>query len=282
MSKPTGKCVRTLLAVLTICTLAAGCAAAEQGGTSAQSDAPGVSAAQSASASGVSAAQSAASGAETPVIVSGDSADAVDFAVFQNAMPAEDYETLTAFLPVLEGRASFRWTAGPERGGSGAGWETRDATLAEFHDERWRENGPAPDTLPLNCLTVQDVDGDGGKELCLLFEELGWYYLILRQEGDAFYGTDLGVRWFENLQTNGVYVGSGGAGDSTYARMSFWNGAFEEQELGRRVEGATGCTCTLAGAQVTEEEFDAWLGENLPGEASWFAPDGTASRGIAA
>ena len=65
-------------------------------------------------------------------------------------------------------------------------------------------------------------------------------YLILHREGEVFYGVDLPVRWFEDLQQNGVCIGSGGAFYHEYYRMSFRNGAFEVWELGRRIEQTDG------------------------------------------
>ena len=112
--------------------------------------------------------------------------------------------------------------------------------------------------------------------VALLFEELGWYYLVFHQEGETFYAVEFPIRWFEDLRQNGVYLGSGGAGDSTYYQMTFRGGRFEQAELAHRVEWANGCTCTLAGETVTEADFDAWLAETMVDGVTWYGPDGTA------
>ncbi|WP_298030147.1 hypothetical protein [uncultured Dysosmobacter sp.] len=192
------------------------------------------------------------------------------------AMPEADQAAFTLFLPVLRGEAAFQWVAGPYDGNEST-WEPIDATLADFHDQLW--DGFAiedpPETLTLDRLAVQDVDGDGELELVLLFQDGAYQYLILRREGETVYGTSMGVRWFEELQTSGVYIGSGGAGDHTYHRMTFEDGRFADRELARKVEGASGAVYTLDGQETTKEAFDGWYAENMPGGVIWYAPDGT-------
>ena len=193
-------------------------------------------------------------------------------------MPEADYEAFTAYLPVLRGEQTFRWVAGPYDGYPDYNWEPFDADMTAVRDQLWRgfEKEP-PETLALDRLAVQDIDGDGTAELVLLFQDGAYNYLVLhREEDDDVYGTSFYVRWFEGLQKNGVYWGAGGAGDSTYYRMAFRNGLFEQEELGRRVEWANGCTCTLGGETVTEADFDAWYTENMVGDVTWYAPDGSA------
>lgn len=148
--------------------------------------------------------------------------------------------------------------------------------MAKVHEKLWDGfGGEIPETLTLDRLAVQDIDGDGGAELILLFQDGAYNYLVLHREGDAVYGTSLYVRWFEGLQKNGVYIGAGGAGYSTYYQMAFQNGRFEQRELGVKIDGASVCYRELDGQEVTEEVFDAWLAENMVGGVTWYAPDGT-------
>lgn len=201
----------------------------------------------------------------------------LDVSALRDTMPEEDYAAFAAYLPVLRGEETFHWAAGPYRGYPDYGWETREVTMVAFHDTLWEGNEDRPDrtdTLELDRLAVQDIDGDGAAELILLVRDLDYNYLVLHREKDAVYGTDFSVRWFEGLQKNGVYIGSGGAGDSTYYRMTFRNGRFEQEELAHRVEWADGCTCTLGGETVPEAVFEAWYAENMAGEVTWYAPGG--------
>ena len=202
---------------------------------------------------------------------------ALDVAALKSTMSEEDYAALGAYLPVLEGGRTFRWVAGPYNGYPDYDWEPFDADLAEVRDRLWDgfEIDRLPETLTLDRLAVQDVDGDGVMELALLFRDGAYQYLVLHMEDEDCYGTFLGVRWFEGLQTNGVYWGSGGAGSSTYYRMAFRDGIFLQQELGSREEWGTGSEYKLDGEIVTKETFDAWQAEHLPGEVTWYAPDGS-------
>ena len=200
----------------------------------------------------------------------------LDAGALEDTMPEADYAAFAACLPVLRGEQTFRWVAGPYDGYPDYNWEPFDADMTAMRDLLWRgfEKEP-PETLTLDRLAVQDIDGDGTAELVLLFQDGAYNYLILHREENTVYGTSLSVRWFEGLQKNGVYWGAGGAGDSTYYRMCFRNGRFEQEELAHKVEWANGCTCTLGGETVTEAAFDAWYAETMVGDVTWYAPDGS-------
>ncbi len=200
---------------------------------------------------------------------------ALDLPGLKAAMTSEEYEVLESFLPVLEGNGTFRWTAGPYRGDPGAfpdgGWEDRDVTLGEFSGALWADNGPGTGeegVLDLDRLAIADVVQSGSRDLVLLVRDAGYNYLVLHREGDAVYGTDLSVRWFMDLQENGMYVGSGGADDHTYCHMSFEDGRFAGQELARAAGGAY----EIGGRSVAEEEFAAWEFETMVGGVTWYAP----------
>lgn len=202
----------------------------------------------------------------------------LDVSGLKAAMPEADYRAFEDYLPVLRGEETFCWVAGPYDGHPDYNWESFDADMTAVRDKFWDGYGnEVPETLTLDCLAVQDIDGDGGAELILLFQDGAYNYLILHREEAAVYGTSLYIRWFESLQKNGVYIGAGGAGYSTYYRMAFPNGRFEDQELGVKIDGASVCYRELDGQEVTEAVFDAWLAENMVGDAAWYQPDGTPS-----
>lgn len=199
----------------------------------------------------------------------------LDVSALKATMPEADYEAFTDYLPVLRGEQTFRWVAGPYDGYPDYDWEPFDADMTAVRDQLWRgfEKEP-PETLALDRLAVQDIDGDGTAELVLLFQDGAYNYLVLHREEDAVYGTRLYVRWFEGLQKNGVYIGAAGADDSTYLRMAFRNGRFEQQELAHRLEWGTGYNYTLGGEEVTKAAFDAWYAETMVGDVTWYAPGG--------
>ena len=199
----------------------------------------------------------------------------LDVSALKATMPEADYEAFTDYLPVLRGEQTFRWVAGPYDGYPDYDWEPFDADMTAVRDQLWRgfEKEP-PETLALDRLAVQDIDGDGTAELVLPFQDGAYNYLVLHREEDAVYGTRLYVRWFEGLQKNGVYIGAAGAGDSTYLRMAFRNGRFEQEELAHRLEWGTGYNYTLGGEEVTKAAFDAWYAETMVGDVTWYAPGG--------
>lgn len=204
------------------------------------------------------------------------SPSAVELSAFQAQMPPAEYAVLESCLPLLRGEETFVWTSGPLR----EDWSPREVTLRAFHDGFWGEEEDVPETLTLTQLSVVDLDGDGTMELILCFEDMLWQFLILHRENDAVYGTDLYVRWFEGLQQNGVYVGSGGAAISYYHTIAFQDGRFVEQDLGYESwhNGNDGpgvqmiMDYEIAGQPVTEAEFAAWRAELMVGDAAWYAP----------
>lgn len=198
----------------------------------------------------------------------------LDASALETAMPEEDRAAFEGYLPILRENQTFRWVEGPYDGYD-CDWEPFDADMTAVHDQLWSGfGGEIPETLTLDRLAVQDIDGDGTAELVLLFQDGAYNYLVLHREGEAFYGTRLYVRWFEGLQKNGVYIGAGGAGYSTYYRMSFQDDHFEEQELGVRIDSDHTCYRELDGREVTKETFDLWLEENMAGDVTWYAPGG--------
>lgn len=207
-----------------------------------------------------------------------DALPGLDADALQASLPAEDAEAFAGYLPVLRGETPFHWVAGPYRGYPDNDWETRDVTLADFHDALWEDREDKTAQLDLDSFAVQDLDGDGVSELILFVRDMDYNYLILHQSGADFYGTDFPVRWLEGLQKNGVYYGSGGAGNGEYHQIAFEDGRFTEQTLGRQDshEGSHGeivMDLEIGGEAVTEETFRAWETEIQVGDVTWYLPE---------
>lgn len=168
-------------------------------------------------------------------------------ALLERHMSDDRYEALGGFRPVLEEGQSFLLTEDCDTG------ESRTAVMAELLADR-------PE---LDYLMVEDLDGDGGLDLILHFPDQGGGYLILRRDGEEFWGLLLGERSFEGLQTNGVFVGSGGAFAQYYCRLGFREGAFSLDLLGEQ----EGEQYRIDGEPVDPETFQDWLAEQLPGDA---------------
>lgn len=90
--------------------------------------------------------------------------------------------------------------------------------------------------------------------------------LVLHREGDAFYGVYMPIRWFMDLQENGIFYGSGGAATSYYKRLHFKNGAAWVELLAN----TDWDYYAVGGEEVTQAEFEAWQAEALVGETAWY------------
>ena len=166
-------------------------------------------------------------------------------------MSEDRYAALTGFLPVLEEGAplSLFW------GEAEAPEDTTVAGYLDFFRQSWDGEGEAP--LAVDYVMAEDLTGDGALELILHFPDFGGNFLILHREGDAFHGLSLGERSFLDLQSSGVFEGSGGAVVHYYHRLTFRDGALAVENLGSQVDDV----CTIAGETVSQAEFDQWLAE---------------------
>ena len=175
----------------------------------------------------------------------------LDLETLERTMSEDRYAALTGFLPVLEEGAplSLAWgeTEAPE--------DTTVAGYLDFFRRSWDGEGEAP--LAVDYVMAEDLTGDGALELILHFPDFGGNFLILHREGDAFHGLSLGERSFLDLQSSGVFEGSGGAVVHYCHRLTFRDGALAVEELGSQVDGV----CTIAGETVSQAEFDQWLAE---------------------
>lgn len=175
----------------------------------------------------------------------------LDLETLERTMSEDRYAALTGFLPVLEEGAplSLAWgeTEAPE--------DTTVAGYLNFFRRSWDGEGEAP--LAVDYVMAEDLTGDGQLELILHFPDFDGNFLILHREGDAFHGLSLGERSFLDLQSSGVFEGSGGAVVHYYHRLTFRDGALAVENLGSQVDDV----CTIAGETVSQAEFDQWLAE---------------------
>lgn len=113
------------------------------------------------------------------------------------------------------------------------------------------------------------------EELVLYTYRYGGWYWVIHQEDNIFYGVYMPIRWFQDLQKNGIHSGSGGSGYTYYHRLHFEDGTFRRELLGRtdRNEG-TPCYY-IDDEEVGETEFEAWLEELMTGNVQWYNPPST-------
>lgn len=192
----------------------------------------------------------------------------VDWSAYEEVMTAEEYVVLQEYLPVLMNETSFEWVVGmnleiPHRIVT---MEEFQNTLIESYEEPWN--------LRLDAVKICDLDANGTEELILVFRDFGWFYLILNHDGEMFYGLELGIRWFEGLQSNGVYIGSGGAAWNYYYQMTFEKGIFEATSLGHtEFDNELNCEIYFIGEeQVDEDTFWEWESNIMVGDVPEYKP----------
>lgn len=159
-----------------------------------------------------------------------------DWEAYQEILSGEEYAALQKFFPILRAAIPFRWTVDAYTYENNL--DLRNVTLEEFchilNSELW---DAGDDELRLDSIAFCDLDQDGELELVLALNNIGGYYLILKEEDGLYYGTDRVYRGFEDLRDNGVYVGSEGANYNYVYRMIFEEGAFREVLLGYESQG---------------------------------------------
>lgn len=203
----------------------------------------------------------------------------LDYDSFQSRMTDKEWDGLLQYFPILKENVEFRL----------AGWWNDEALNV---DGKIAEEGEpvifyryTPEEITninayvmkyvdddendigemlIREVRVFDLDGDGVQELILEWTPAG-DYLILHREGEDFYAWEIMYRGFEMLQTNGIYIGSGGAASNSWYRMRFDNGVWMEEKLAEEDWGEF----HLQGEEVDEETFrqqtDDYRAEDVTG-----------------
>lgn len=203
----------------------------------------------------------------------------IDWESFQGRVTEAEYAAIEKYLPQLTG-GEFTWIY---RSGEGGKPDTythgrKQTTIQQMVTELQAENDLEPQAAEVDSILFADLFQTGEKNVCLLLRHLGWYWLILHEEGGVVYGIDMPVRWFEAVQDNGVYLGSGGADHSYYHRMTFAGGDYGEEDLGEVIRswndasGTASSTLYIGGAAQPEEVYRAWREQYLREAVPWYAP----------
>ena len=198
----------------------------------------------------------------------------VDWEAYQGILSEDDYEALECYLKVLTGEDTFTWIV-PEN--AGLDWEEKAVAIDEFryilNNELW-DAGYDPDELWVNSIALCDMNADGSKELILYLDNIGGHYLILHKEGDTFYGMNNVYRALQDLQTNGVYSGSGGASTTYYYRLEFADGKVTQIRLGYTDWDAEKETSVyyIGDAEQDKETFKSWVESIKTESVTYYAP----------
>lgn len=181
----------------------------------------------------------------------------------------DEYQTLQIYLPVLNGE-EFTWIY---RSGEGEEPDTyihnkKQVTIREMLADQMGVQGIEAVEPLVDSICFVDVFQSGSESMVLLFRNQAWNWLILHEEDGVIYGIDMPVRWFGEVQKDGLYVSSGGADTSYYYRMQFVNGDYIEELVGTVI-----CDeLIIDGVKKSDGEYEAWKKENLKEAAKVYTP----------
>lgn len=192
-----------------------------------------------------------------------------DFSAYEKEMVKEDWEAFSEFFPVLLEETPIWATHCPD-----ADEEPEEPMKEQRILDFFQEELGASDFM-LTSFALCDITQDGQKELVLYTYRYGGWYWVLHREDNIFYGVYMPIRWFQDLQKNGIHLGSGGSGYTYYHRLHFEDGTFRRELLGRtdRKEGMP--CCYIDDKEVSETEFEAWSEELMTGNVQWYNPPST-------
>lgn len=157
----------------------------------------------------------------------------IDWTYYEAKLDKEDQEEFHRYLSVLEDSDVFFCFD----------WLDREININEYLDSI-----EASDTPEIAGVAMVDFDNNNVKELVIHFYEGGGNYLILTEDDEAFYGINFGERFLEELQEDGKYMSSGGAGDLYFYTLQL---------------GKNGAQTTLFGELHGEESEDGTYGDKL-------------------
>lgn len=166
----------------------------------------------------------------------------LDYDSLQSQMTDEEWEGFQQYFPVLRENTAFHYTSFEDREALNRNGEPIKEgeyvlfaryTSAEIMDLAHFVKGFADNDIAemmIEEIRVFDLDGDGIQELIMQWTPVG-DILVLHHEKEEFYGWKIMYRGFESLQTNGIYIGSGGAGSNSWMHIRFDNGSWLEEIL---------------------------------------------------
>lgn len=147
-----------------------------------------------------------------------DSDFTIDWNHYEDFMTSDEIDDFKDYLPVLNNEESF--------------------TCFNWGDDEYFFDGylksiETDDEPDIEGIALVDLDNQNGNELIIdIYEGAGNYLILTRDDGD-FYGTSLGCRLFEDLQKDGRYIASGGAGSNYIYTMKIDSTGVEEALVGQ-------------------------------------------------
>lgn len=204
----------------------------------------------------------------------------INWEAYQHVMTEEEYLALQEYLLVLTNECSFVYTQYIyDKYDAIADVIKEEISIAEYIDGLYSDLGEEAAANPINAINVRgvalcDIDGDETYEMILYISFLGGHFVIFDQENGTVYGADKFYRTFEQLQTNGVYVGSGGVGNEYYYQYHFVDTHFTGTYLGHteRDDEHQKLLYYIGEEQVDQETFEAWMSSIMVGDVEFYKP----------
>lgn len=204
----------------------------------------------------------------------------LDYDSFRRRMTEEEWEGFSQYFPVLQEGVAFELAvSGSPTELNREGEIAKEGESVVFYRHTPEETttvsgfvedyarGGVVEAMRIREVRVFDLDGDGTQELILEWTPAG-DYLILHRENEDFYGYTLVYRGFEMLQTNGVYIASGGASYHCWRQIRFEDGSWVEELL---AEQEWDCYY-LKGEAVDEDTFRRQVDDYVTEDATGYEP----------
>ncbi|MBR3768944.1 MAG: M56 family metallopeptidase [Lachnospiraceae bacterium] len=193
----------------------------------------------------------------------------IDWRSMKGRFSEEEMEAIHRNLPALEG-GEVTWIYRSADGEEPDTYlhDTMQTTLQGIVNQWYEENEREPQQTIVNSFLFADVFRSGKKDICLLVEHWGWYWIILHEEDGVIYAIDMPVRWFCGVQSDGLYYGSGGAEIAHYKRMTFSDGDYTEERVADVLYGVL----YMDDVEQSDKTYQEWQKKYIKESAEWHTP----------
>jgi len=203
----------------------------------------------------------------------------LDYDSFRDRMTEEEWAGFEQYFPILKENAAFSLTNFgnyDELNKDGEiAKEGEPVLFYRYTPEKMTDiaayvtaySDSGIEEMMIREVRVLDLDGDGIQELILEWTPVG-DLLILHRENEEFYAWEIMYRGFEMLQTNGVFVGSGGAGSNSWYILRFANGIWLQEKLAEEDWGEY----YLHGEAVDENTFLQQIDDYVTEDVTEYQP----------
>ena len=166
----------------------------------------------------------------------------------------EENEALQKYLPILTEDENFIWIYEIKQENHEYTYAKKQVSIRELLADQYDVLGTELIEPVVDSFCFADLFQTGNLDFILHLENYSYQWLIFHEEDGIIYCIYQYERWFHYPYTNGVYTGSGGAADTSYQRMSFENGSFSEEQIGRIIMNEL----YIDGVKQSAAAYEAW------------------------